>query len=463
MAYGSTIAAISTPSGKGGVAIIRISGDDALKIAASVFFPRNKSSLIDAATRTQIYGDIISRGEYVDDGMATFFKAPLSYTGEDTVEISCHGGILISRAVLEAVLSAGATPAEAGEFTRRAFINGKLSLTEAEAIGSLLEAKSREQIKLSALSSRSKLADHISKIRTALTELLSSIFARIDYPDEDLGDFTNEESVQRLLGVREMINTLLATYPTGRAISEGIHTVICGKTNVGKSTIYNAIVGEDAAIVTDIEGTTRDVLTREIPLGRVMLRLSDTAGIRGEDAADAVEKIGIERTRAAISEAELIIAVFDVSRAADREDLRLVSLLNEYNCAKIAVINKCDREHILDVSLVKGAFEHVIEISAKDSEVDAVSKLKHAVEVLFINEKITVGEQAIISSARHHAALVRARDFVNAAILAFESGAYQDAAASEVERALGAIAEIDGRSVSEEVVTDIFSKFCVGK
>ncbi|MBQ8689777.1 MAG: tRNA uridine-5-carboxymethylaminomethyl(34) synthesis GTPase MnmE [Clostridia bacterium] len=463
MAYGSTIAAISTPSGKGGVAIIRVSGDDALRIAASVFFPKNKSSLLDASPRMQIYGDIISRGEYIDDGMATFFRAPFSYTGENTVEISCHGGILVSRAVLEALLVAGAMPAEAGEFTKRAFINGKLSLTEAEAIGNLLDAKSREQMKLSALTSRERLSSHIEKIRTALTELLSSIFARIDYPDEDLGDFTNEESVERLFNIKEAIESLLATYPTGRAISEGIPTVICGKTNVGKSTLYNAILGEDAAIVTDIEGTTRDVLTREVPLGRVMLRLSDTAGVRGYEMADAVEKIGIERTRVAISASELIIAVFDSSRAADAEDRELISLLSQANGAKIAVLNKCDCERRFDSGILGDVFSDVIEICAKSNEVAAVGALKRMVEGLFTDEKITVGEQAVISSARQNAALSRARDFVNAAILAFQSGEYQDAAASEVERALGAIAEIDGRSVSEEVVSDIFSKFCVGK
>ena len=463
MAYGHTIAAISTPSGKGGVAIIRISGAEALDIAERVFFPRSKKHTLASSARTQIYGDVIYASERIDDGMATYFKAPNSYTGEDVVEISCHGGMLITRTVLEAVLAAGATPAEAGEFTRRAFINGRLSLVETESIGNLLEAKSREQIRLASSTARSTLSRKLSDIREALTEILSSVFARIDYPDEDLGEFDNAESTRRLYRVRDMINALISTYPTGKAISEGVRTVICGKPNVGKSTLYNAILGEDAAIVTDIEGTTRDVLTHEAPLGRVMLNLSDTAGVRRSGSADEVEKIGIERSKAAIAEAELIIAVFDSSREADGEDKSLVNLIKDAPCPKIAILNKCDMTKKFDTGLLEDGFSSVLTVSARDSEVECVNALSKAVDTLFTDEKISVGTDAVISSARHNAALLRALSFVNAAIEAYESGIYADAAASEVERALGAIAQIDGRAVAEEVVSDIFSKFCVGK
>ncbi len=463
MAYGKTIAAISTPSGKGGVAIIRISGDEAVSIASRVFVPKNKKPLSELAPRMQVWGDIVYSGEYIDDGMLTVFKAPASYTGEDVVEISCHGGILVTRTVLEAILSAGASPAEPGEFTRRAFINGKLSLTEAEAVGDLLEAKSREQIRLSSAASRSRLSGAIAEVRATLTELLSSTFARIDYPDEDLGDFTDEESLDRLYKVKNSLTRLISTYPTGKAISEGISTVLCGKTNVGKSTVYNAILGEDAAIVTDIEGTTRDVLCRSIPLGRVMLNLSDTAGIRDGERADTVEKIGIDRTRAAISSAELIISVFDSSRTADPEDSDLLELLQTVNCPKIALINKCELEKKFDRSLLGDGFAYVIDASAKNDEGELLSTLSEAINALFTDERISVGNDAVVSSARHNASLTRALTFVDAAISAYSSGVYTDAAASEVERALGAIAEIDGRAVSEEVVSDIFSKFCVGK
>ena len=463
MAYGQTIAAISTPSGKGGVAIIRVSGDEAIAVAERVFFPKSKKPVSELTSRMQTWGDVIYDGEYIDDGMLTVFRSPASYTGEDVVEISCHGGILVTRTVLEALLSAGAVPAEPGEFTRRAFINGKLSLTEAEAVGDLLEAKSREQIRLSSAASRGRLAGAIAEVRGALAELLSSTFARIDYPDEDLGDFTDEESLERLYGIKKSLQRLISTYPTGKAISEGVNTVLCGKTNVGKSTLYNAILGEDAAIVTDIEGTTRDILCRSVPLGRVMLNLSDTAGMRDTERADAVEKIGIDRTRAAISSAELVISVFDGSREADGEDEALLTLLGTVSCPKIALINKCELERRFDRSLTDEGFDYVIEASARGDEGDLLQKLSEAVAALFTDERISVGNEAVVSSARHNASLSRALTFVDAAIAAYASGVYADAAASEVERALGAIAEIDGRAVSEEVVSDIFSKFCVGK
>ena len=463
MAYGSTIAAISTPSGKGGVAIIRVSGDEAIAIAERVFFPKSKKPVRELTSRMQTWGDVVYDGEHIDDGMLTIFRSPASYTGEDVVEISCHGGILVTRTVLEALFSAGATPAEPGEFTRRAFINGKLSLTEAEAVGDLLEAKSREQIRLTSAASRGRLAGAIADIRGALTELLSSTFARIDYPDEDLGDFTDEESLERLYSIKKSLQQLISTYPTGKAISEGVNTVLCGKTNVGKSTLYNAILGEDAAIVTDIEGTTRDILSRSVPLGRVMLNLFDTAGMRNTERADAVEKIGIDRTRVAISGAELIISVFDSSRKADDEDEALLKLLGTTTCPKIALINKCELERHFDRSLTEEGFDYIIEASAKADEGELLTKLSAAVSALFTDEKISVGNEAVVSSARHNASLTRALTFVDAAIAAYASGVYADAAASEVERALGAIAEIDGRAVSEEVVSDIFSKFCVGK
>ncbi len=462
MSYGSVIAAISTPSGKGGVALIRVSGDGAIEICDKVFRPKSKSSLTEIPSRTQVYGDILKGDAVIDDGMATVFRAPASYTGEDTVEITCHGGVLITAKVLEAVLLSGAAPAERGEFTQRAFINGKLSLTDAEAIGNLLEAKSDEQIKLASGGAREKLSLATEEIRKELTTLLASIFARIDYPDEDLGDFTNEETTAYLKDIRKKIDTLIATYPTARAINEGISTVICGKTNVGKSSLYNAILGEDAAIVTDIEGTTRDVLSSKISLGKVMLTLSDTAGVRDNKKADTVEKIGIERTLKALGTAELIIAVFDASRPLDADDEELIRRVSEAAGAKIAVINKCD----LDIRLDKRAlssFTCVVEISAEKNAAGARADISDTVNKLFIDEKLRAGEDAIVMSARQNAALVSSGQYVDAAISALEMGLFTDAAASEIELALGKLAELDGKAVAEEVLSEIFSKFCVGK
>ena len=462
MSYGSVIAAISTPSGKGGVALIRVSGEGAVELCEKVFRPKSKRSLSDIPQRTQVYGDILRCGEIIDDGMAVVFRSPASYTGEDTVEICCHGGTLITERVLEAVLLAGASPAERGEFTQRAFINGKLSLTDAEAIGNLLEAKSDEQIKLASGSAREMLSKATADIRRELTSLLASIFARIDYPDEDLGDFTNEQTLAYLRDIRKKIDALISTYPTARAINEGISTVICGKTNVGKSSLYNAILGEEAAIVTDIEGTTRDVLSSQISLGKVIIKLSDTAGIRDMSRADPVEKIGMERTMSTLSAAELIIAVFDGSRPLDADDEALISQVGIASGQKIGVINKCDLKSAIQKERLS-SFDCIIEISAKENREMARKTVSDTVNSLFINEKLRSGEDAIVMSARQNTALISSREYVDAAISALESGEFADAAASEIELALVKLAELDGRVAAEDVLTEIFSKFCVGK
>ena len=460
--YAYTIAAVSTPPGKGGVAIIRISGPDALKIGALVFRPTSKRNFEEATPRMQIRGDIYCGDEMIDDGVATYFKAPASYTGEDTVEIACHGGILVTESVLEAVFRAGARPAKAGEFTRRAFLSGKISLSEAEAIGNLIDAETKEQVKLSSGKSRALLEESISEIRKLLTAVLSSTYARIDYPDEDLGDFTRDEAVEILTSAKEKTSQLVKTYNTGRAVKDGIDTVICGKPNAGKSTLYNAIVGRDAAIVTDIEGTTRDVLSERVPFGRVILNLSDTAGVR-QSTSDVIEKMGIERTLDKISSAELILSVFDLSRCGDAEDEALISLLRTVPRAKIALLNKSDLEEKFDRSSISGIFDAVVEISAKDGSEKVREALLPIVDSLFTDEKISVGEDAIISSARQSATLKKTLSLIDAALNSYESGISEDAVSSDIELALGTVAELDGRAVSEEVVADIFSKFCVGK
>ena len=460
--YAETIAAISTPPGKGGVAIIRISGSCAADIGDKIFAPVSKKRLTEHAPRVLVRGEIYYGNEMIDDGMAAHFKSPASYTGEDTVEIYCHGGVLVAKTVLEAALAAGAMPAGAGEFTRRAFINGRLSLTEAEAIGNLLEAESREQIKLASGRSREILSQRIEEIRKSLTTVLSSIYARIDYPDEDLGDFSDEEAREMLIATSNVAKKLLSTYQTGRAINAGIKTALCGKPNVGKSSIYNLLVGHDAAIVTDIEGTTRDVLTEKISLGRIMLDLSDTAGVRNY-TVDPIEKIGIERSRERIRESELILAVFDLSRPIDAEDEALINEIRQADGTKIAILNKKDLADKFDRARITGTFDEIIEISTKNERDEALAELIKITERLFTDEKITVGNDAIISSARQSAELSRAVSLIDSAIAAFDLGLSQDAASSDVERALGAIAELDGKAVSEAVVADIFARFCVGK
>ncbi len=459
MEFNTTIAAISTPPGKGGVAVIRISGEDAIAIADKIFVSKAKALPSSFKAREAVYGNLYDNKERVDDCILTVFPAPNSYTGENTVEIYCHGGVLLTERILGLILKSGARYAKAGEFTKRAFINGKLTLTEAEAIGNVLEAKSYEQLRLAGEDSRDRLSLAITDIRKELISTMSSIYARIDYPDEDLGEFTDSETKDRLVNIRGALVNLIDTYRTGRAINEGILTAICGKPNVGKSSIYNMILGKDAAIVTDIEGTTRDVLNATVPLGRVLLRLSDTAGIR--DTKDPVEKIGVSRSLSEIENAELIIAVFDQSRAIDEDDLRLIDRLKDINATKIAVLNKSDLNTVFDKSALNGGvFDKAVEISCKDGE---LAPLKCVIDKLFTDEKIKTGEDAIVFSARQNAALQNCLYQLNLAIDSYEAGLFADAASSFVELAIAALDEGDGKAVSDSIVNDIFSKFCVGK
>lgn len=464
MFFERTIAAISTPPGKGGVAVIRISGADALRIAKKMFVPKGSYDVSNLPPRCQIYGNILHTGEEIDDGLITYFPAPNSYTGEDIIEISCHGGMLITSKVLESALISGASLAERGEFTKRAFVNGKLTLTETEAVSMLLEAESEAQIKLAGASSRGKLKHSLDCIREELVSLLSSAFARIDYPEEDLGDFSDADMLSYIDVLIKRIKDLISTYKTGKAVNEGISTVICGKPNVGKSTLYNLLLGENAAIVTDIPGTTRDVLERKISLEDVMLKLYDTAGIRGGDV-DSVEAIGIERSREKIDTAELVFALFDSTRALDTEDEKIIKYLSDKTCEKIAVITKCDNGESKELCgfLNQNGFENVIVISSKEKPEEALSVLTCEVMRLFRDEKITIGEDAVVSTARQNAALLKALSYLETAAEALRLGLPQDAVSSDVELALGAIGETTGKEVSEEVVSDIFAKFCVGK
>ena len=450
----TTIAAISTPPGKGGVAVIRLSGPDAFRIADRVFRPRGHRAPADAP-RTAIYGDFLDGGQAVDDGLATAFPAPASYTGEDTVEFSCHGGVLITRTVLEALLAAGATPAGPGEFTRRAYLSGRLGLSEAEAIATLLDAKSTAQVRLSA--SRGLLSEQLAEIYRELLALVSAAEALIDFPEEDLSEIPAEEFSARLSALAERIRALIASYRTGRAVTEGIRTVIVGRPNVGKSSLYNLLVGEEAAIVTDIEGTTRDVLERTVPCGRVLLRLADTAGLRSTD--DPVEQIGVRRAREAMTSADLILAVFDSSAPLTEEDRALIAALRETEATGIAVLNKSD---------LPSALEHrelselplTLALSARHG---SAAPLVEAIEALFTDGSLVIGEAPIVASARQYAALSRAEEALRAALACLADGQPADMMLFELSEALGALGEVDGRRVSEEVVSEIFSHFCVGK
>ncbi|MBQ6893374.1 MAG: tRNA uridine-5-carboxymethylaminomethyl(34) synthesis GTPase MnmE [Clostridia bacterium] len=453
----STIAAVSTPRGKGGVALIRISGEEAVAVAGRCFSPRCGKNVCELTPRTAYFGDIIYGGAAIDDGIVTVFKAPASYTGEDMVEISCHGGVLVTNRVLEAVFKAGAAPAAAGEFTRRAFVNGKLSLTKAEAVGEILEAKSDAQLKVAAAKRRGAMSKKLEEAAHSLTALIADVYARIDYPDEDLSEIGDDEFANRATEVKGSLIKLRDTYRAGGAIFEGVKTVICGAPNRGKSSLYNAIAGEDAAIVTEIAGTTRDILERDIPLGKVLLHLTDTAGIH--ETSDTVEKIGVERAEEKLTDAELILCVLDGSKELCEEDKALFEKLKEVSAPKIAVLNKSDIAS-KSIPLPEGLFEKEVRMSAKSSE--GLDLLKNAVEELFIDDKIDTSTDALVTNARQFASLDEAIKLIEDAI-STAKGIGADLASSDLERAVATLSELDGKAVSENVVSEIFGRFCVGK
>ena len=460
-----TIAAISTPLGRGGVAVIRVSGENAIKIASEVFEPLSKkySSLSEIESRYMCRGKIFRRydnGERIsiDDGMAVVFRAPASFTGEDVVEINCHGGALVTKSVLSALIEAGARVAEAGEFTRRAFVNGKMKLTEAEALGLLLEAETENQLLMSRGGMRGILSGVTEGIYKRLLSVMGSVWAKIDFPDEDLGELDSEEIREELSLILKDISSLAATYKTGRAVSEGISTVICGHTNVGKSSVYNRIVGYDAAIVTDIEGTTRDILREKVSLGGVTLKISDTAGIRDTD--DTVESIGIEKAKAEISKCELIFAVFDIVCEITDEDKSFYRELMAQSKKVIALYNKVDTAKLENFKPC-GFFDKEIFISAKTGE--GFDELSKAVGDMFIDGSISLYNDAVVMDARQYGALIASYESLDRAISSLSCGLSLDLCAADVEAAMASIGELDGREVGEDIVANIFSRFCVGK
>ena len=458
-----TIAAISTPYGKGGIAVLRVSGENAGAIADKVFVAKNGKKIVDSPSAKAQYGYIFeSTGEekrQIDDGIAVLFRAPNSFTGEDTVEISCHGGILITQKVLTALLTAGARLALPGEFTKRAFINGKMSLTSAEALGDLLEAKTSEQISLARSGMRGAISEKTAEIYNSLGDVLAAIYAHIDYPDEDLADVTHDEMLAVAKENLKKLRSLEKTYSTGKAVREGIPTVILGKTNAGKSSLYNRIVGRDAAIVTDIEGTTRDVLTESAKIGRVILNLSDTAGLR--ESSDKVESIGIERARREAEAAELILAVFDGSREPDDNDAEILDYIKSLSGIKIAIINKSDLGTLPYFERLKDNFEFSITLSAGSGE--GFDTLTNKIEEIYIDKNLDTASDAIISNARQHAAILSAIEALTIAISAIENTLPLEICCAEVENTLSSLGELDGRTVSEDIVSKIFSNFCVGK
>ena len=456
----NTIAAISTPRAAGGISMIRISGDMSLRIADMLFTPvSRKEKPSEMEGYTCAYGKIFSQsGEELDDCILTVYKAPRSYTGEDIAEISCHGGIFLTERILREVYDCGAMPAGAGEFTKRAFLNGKLSLTQAEAVLDMISAEGKAFHRRAVNVKEGALFRSIKQCSDKLLTLLGELDAWVDYPDEDIPEVSPENMNAALTEILAEIKKISAGYDNTRILRTGVNTVIAGKPNVGKSTLMNLLAGEEKSIVTDIPGTTRDIVEESVRLGDIVLRLSDTAGLR--ETEDIVEGAGIEKARRRLETADLIIAVFDNSTPLDDDDMKLIESCKKLSGVKgIACINKRDKNSEIDKNKIIDAFENVIEISAENGE--GKDKLQNVLNNMYLTNSNIYNDLSV--NERQKQCLDRAGKCIEEAMAALTSGTTLDAVNIILDDAQNYLLELTGERASEVVINEVFSHFCVGK
>lgn len=453
----STVAAIATPPGKGGIAVVRISGPQAYRVASAVFRPADpKKSLEKAKGYTALFGHFILDGAVADEVVALCFRAPRSYTGEDVVELSCHGGSAVSELLLRACLCAGAQPAGPGEFTKRAFLSGRISLTQAEAVMDLIGATGRQAAAAAAASMEGALYKKIEGVRAKLVALAGHLAAFIDYPEEDVPDLSAKALAATVRECLDAMETLIAGYGTGEVLRRGVRTAIVGSPNVGKSTLMNLLAGFERAIVTPVAGTTRDVVETELSLGGVRLHLADTAGIR--QTSDVVEAEGIRRSYAQLERAGLVLAVFDASRKAQPEDEDLAR-----RCAgrpALAILNKSDLAKNFDETRIAPYFFKIISISAKDA--DFLPVVENAVSEI-LGTAHADPDALLLANERQLAAAQRAAAALRDALRAVQDGMTLDAAGVCIDDALEALYALTGEHAGDDVIEEVFSKFCVGK
>ncbi|MBO8125664.1 MAG: tRNA uridine-5-carboxymethylaminomethyl(34) synthesis GTPase MnmE [Firmicutes bacterium] len=454
-----TIAAISTPLGEGGIGVIRVSGPDAVEIVDKVFVPAGKGAgyLKTVPSHTVHYGHIITdQGDYIDEVLVTVMRAPRTYTREDTVEISCHGGITPVRAVLERVLEAGARLAEPGEFTKRAFLNGRIDLAQAEAVIDIIRSKTRASQEIALRNLHGELSQRVTEIRESLLQALMYLEASIDFPEDEIPPLEEDLGVI-LKTIKQRLEELIDTARTGRVYREGLATVIAGKPNVGKSSLLNALVQEERAIVTNIPGTTRDLLEVEVNLNGLPLRIIDTAGIRLTH--DEVEKIGVARSKQALERADIILFLVDVAEGTNEEDFHIAEVLPPEKT--ILVGNKIDEGKNVDLSALFRRFGAPVFISAQEKT--GLDKLKEAIISKAALLEISSAEVVFVTNVRHLDALRRAKEAVEAATHSHQEGLAADFITIDLHAAVDALGEITGDSASDDLVNRIFASFCIGK
>jgi tRNA modification GTPase len=448
---GDTIAAIATPPGEGGVAVIRISGNEALNVAAKVF----SGPVRTYKTHTAHFGKILdSEGNLVDEVLALVMLAPRSYTGEDTVEVHCHGGSLITRSVLDTILKAGARAAQPGEFTFKAFINGKLDLAQAEAVQTLISAKNSLAVKMAEQQLQGKISKYIASFQTKLVDIAAILEAWVDFPEEDLEFATIDEVVAALTEIKQQMVQLAATFHDGKIVSSGIALCLVGPPNVGKSSLMNALLGKERAIVTDIPGTTRDLLEEEMKLGNLHFRLIDTAGIR--ETQEIVEKEGIRRSKEAMQQADLILLVLDAACGICPEATALIASAPKEKT--LLIWNKIDLPHALPAP---ADFSHIAQVSAKEGS--GLEELRQQIDRIIWRKGPPAKDEIVITSLRHNQALTNAIDALQTLIDGLKTGVSPEFVSSDMRKVLSELGTIIGTNITEDILSAIFSKFCIGK
>lgn len=451
----NTIAAISTAIGNAGVGIIRLSGEEAFEIIKKIFSPK----LIDIKPNTIKYGHIVSEGEIIDEVLVSFFKAPKSFTMENTCEINSHGGSIVMKKILELCLKNGAELAEPGEFTKRAFLNGRIDLSQAEAIIDIINSKTDREAKASMKQLNGELSQKLAEVRKKVMDILVDIEASIDYPEYDVEEVTNNKTLETLTIIEKEINKLKKTFDNGKIIKEGIKIAIIGRPNAGKSSLLNAILKEERAIVTDIEGTTRDTIEEFIQIDGIPVQIIDTAGIRKTD--NKVEKIGINKSMEAVENADLVIAIIDGSKELKEEDKEILKIAKEKK--SIILINKTDKEIVLNKEEIEKEVgkKEIIFVSALNKV--GIDKIYNKISEMYNFNEINIDDSVTITNERHKQAIINMENCIDNARRAINENMPIDIITINITDILEEIGKITGEGVSEDIINEIFKKFCLGK
>ena len=454
-----TIAAIATAPGEGGIGIIRISGEKSLQVAQSIFKSKSGKMIKDYNTRTLIYGNIVDGEKVIDEVLLAYMKGPNSYTAEDVIEINCHGGFISVKKILELILSKDVRLADAGEFTKRAFLNGRIDLSQAEAIIDVIKSKTDMAHEVAQSQLEGSLAKKIRELRNNVTEVLAHLTVSIDFSEEDVEEITYQTLEEKSSEIRNEIKKLYDTAESGKILRDGLKTVIVGKPNVGKSSLLNSILGENRAIVTDIAGTTRDVIEEFVNIKGIPLKIVDTAGIRETD--DIVEKIGVEKSRESFSTADLVIMVLDASRKLSQEDMEILESLE--NKKTIVLLNKMDLESQIELKKIEQFVnsEDIIKISALKNQ--GIGELQDKIEAMVYHGSVKNSSDLMITNSRHKDALFKAYESINDAINAIEQRMPYDFIEVDFKNIWDYLGYINGDTIREDLLDTIFANFCIGK